>query len=287
VSGAGSAAAPPLTVPSQAETMAKAGEENYPVALVLLGRRRRRLLMAIYGFARLVDDIGDEAAGDRAALLDWAERELDRARRGGRPGHPATRALAAAMRDGDLPAEPFRRLIDANRRDQEVSRYETFDDLLDYCRLSAAPVGELVLHVFDAATPDRIALSDRICAGLQVAEHIQDVVEDRERGRVYLPAEDLRRFGCTADDLGARAGTPALRELIGFEVERARALLAEGAPLLRALHGSAALAVAGYVAGGRAALDAVEAAGCDVFAARPRPTRLGFARAFLRTAVAR
>jgi squalene synthase HpnC len=286
MSAAGSTAAPPLAVPSQAETMAKAGEENFPVAAVFLGRRRRRLLSAIYGFARLVDDIGDEAAGDRAALLDWAERELDRACAGEQPAHPAMRALATAMRDGDLPAEPFRRLIEANRRDQQVSRYETFDELLDYCRLSAAPVGELVLHVFDAATPDRIALSDRICAGLQVAEHIQDVVEDRERGRVYLPAEDLRRFGCTADDLGAGA-TPALRELIGFEVERARALLAEGAPLIRRLRGRAALAVAGYVAGGRAALDAVEASGCDVFAARPRPSRLRFARAFMRTAVAR
>lgn len=287
MSAAGSAAAPPLAVPSQAETMAKAREENFPVAAVFLGRRRRRLLSAIYGFARLVDDIGDEVAGDRAAPLDWAERELDRACSGEQPAHPAMRALATAMRDGDLPAEPFRRLIEANRRDQRVSRYETFDELLDYCRLSAAPVGELVLHVFDAATPDRIALSDRICAGLQVAEHIQDVVEDRERGRVYLPAEDLRRFGCTADDLRAGVPTPALRELIGFEARRARALLAEGAPLIRRLRGRAALAVAGYLAGGRAALDAVEAADCDVFAARPRPNRRRFAGAFLRTAVAR
>ncbi len=287
MNAAGSAAAPPLAAPPQAETMAKAREENFPVAAVFLGRRRRRLLMAIYGFARLVDDIGDEAAGDRAALLDWAGRELDRARAGEEPGHPAMRAMAAAMRDGGLPAEPFRHLIEANRRDQEVSRYETFDELLDYCRLSAAPVGELVLHVFDVATPDRIALSDRICAGLQVAEHIQDVVEDRERGRVYVPAADLRRFDCTADDLDARAATPELRELIGFEVQRARALLAAGAPLIRRLRGSAVLAVAGYVAGGRAALDAVEAAGCDVFAARPRPNRIGFAGAFLRTAVAR
>jgi squalene synthase HpnC len=287
VNSAGSAAAPPLAAPSQAETMAKAREENFPVAAVFLGRRRRRLLIAIYGFARLVDDIGDEAPGDRAALLDWAERELDRASAGEQPRHAATRALAAAMREGGLPAEPFRRLIEANRRDQQVSRYETFDELLDYCRLSAAPVGELVLHVFGAATPERIDLSERICAGLQVAEHIQDVVEDRERGRVYLPAADLRRFGCTADDLAARAATPALRELIGFEVRRARGLLVEGTPLIRRLRGSAALAVTGYVAGGRAALDAVEAAGCDVFAARPRPNRRRFAAAFLRTAVAR
>ena len=113
------------------------------------------------------------------------------------------------------------------------------------------------------------------------------MVEDRERGRVYVPAADLRRFDCTADDLDARAATPELRELIGFEVQRARALLAAGAPLIRRLRGSAVLAVAGYVAGGRAALDAVEAAGCDVFAAHPRPNRIGFAGAFLRTAVAR
>jgi len=213
-------------MPTSEAVMIQAREENFPVALWLLGRRTRRHLLAIYGFARLVDDIGDEVAGDRLALLDRVERELDA------PEHPVMRALASTVRGCGLPREPFLRLIEANRRDQVVTRYETFDELLDYCRLSAAPVGELVLRVLGAATPERIALSDRICAGLQVIEHLQDVDEDRARGRVYIGTFD-----------GAA---------------RARALLDEGAPLVRHLRGRARLAVAGFLAGGRAALDAIE-----------------------------
>ena len=281
------ASAPPTTIPARAETMAKAGAENFPVAGALLGRRRRRNLLAIYGFARLVDDIGDELDGDRLALLDWAEEELDRACEGQQPSHPTMLALAEAMRDVPLPAEPLRRLLEANRQDQRVQSYETFGELLGYCTLSAAPVGELVLHVFGAATADRIALSDQICAGLQVTEHIQDVREDHARGRIYMPAADLHRFGCTAKDLGAASATPALRALVGLEVRRAGALLTEGAPLARRLRGRAALAVAAYVAGGHAALDAIEAADCDVFSAQPRPGRLQSARAMLRTVVSR
>jgi squalene synthase HpnC len=260
---------PLVHAPTRDAVMAQSESENFPVALRLLGPRRRRQLLALYGFARLVDDAGDEATGDRLALLDWLERDLDRIYAHDTPEHPVNRALAPVVHELDLPAAPFTRLIDANRHDQHVVRYQTFDQLLGYCELSAAPVGELVLHVFGSATPDRIALSDKICAGLQVTEHLQDVAEDSARGRVYLPAEDIARFGVNAhwgpDD--------AFRRLIAFEVERARTLLNDGAPLVRTLPPRPALAVAGFVAGGRAALNAIERAGYDVLRARPRPTR--------------
>jgi squalene synthase HpnC len=229
--------------------MVQAESENFTVASYLLGRRQRAHLLAIYGFARLVDDLGDEASGDRLALLDWLEGELGRLYAAKPVEHAVMRSLAATVTECHLPAEPFRRLIEANRRDQTVTRYETFDELLGYCQLSAAPVGELVLHVFGAATTKRIALSDRICAALQVTEHLQDVVEDYEQGRVYVPREDIRAFGCQEGEL-----TP---DLIAFEAGRARSLLAEGAPLARTLPPRPRAAVASFVAGGRAALDAL------------------------------
>ena len=230
-------------MPTRQEVMVQARTENFPVAMWLLGPRTRRHLLAIYGFARLVDDIGDEAGGDRVALLGQIERELDA------PEHPLMRELAVTTRECALPREPFLRLIEANRRDQVVTRYDSFQDLLDYCRLSAAPVGELVLHVFGAATPDRIAMSDKVCAALQVIEHLQDVEEDRARGRVYIGQFDA--------------------------ATQARALLEQGAPLVRTLGGRARLAVAGFVAGGRVALDALEG------------RRRSFAGAYLETVVGR
>jgi len=277
------AASPRDTAPTRAAVMAQADGENFPVAMRLVGARRRSQLLAIYGFARLVDDAGDEAGGDRSALLDWIERDLDRIYAFETPAHPVLRALAPAVRDVALPASPFRRLIEANRRDQVVHRYPTFASLLHYCQLSAAPVGELVLHVFGAPTPDRIRLSDRICAGLQLTEHLQDVAEDFERGRVYLPGEDLARFRCTEGDLAARVPSRRFVELMAFETTRARALLADGAPLIRRLPLRAGLAVAGFVAGGRAALDALAGAGYDVLGRRPRPDRRAFAAALAAT----
>ncbi len=258
--------------------MAQAATENFPVALRILGTRRRAQLLSIYGFARLVDDAGDEASGDRLGLLDWIEADLDRIYAHERPEHPVLQALRPTVDALRLPDAPFRRLLEANRRDQTVHEYATFDQLLDYCGLSAAPVGELVLHVFGAATPERIELSDRICAGLQITEHLQDVAEDAGKGRVYLPLEDRERFG-----VRGLTYTDAFRGLMAFEVERAHSLLSAGAPLIRRLKGAPALAVAGFVAGGRAALDAIVAARYDVLVARPRPTRRAFARTLLST----
>jgi squalene synthase HpnC len=267
--------------------MAKATSENFPVASFVLGRRQRNQLLAIYGFARLVDDIGDEAAGDRLALLDWLERDLDRIYAGQHTEHPVMRALVPTIAECELPDQPFRRLIEANRRDQIVTRYESFDDLLGYCQLSAAPVGELVLHIFGAAAPERIALSDRVCAALQVLEHLQDIGEDFARGRVYLPCEDMIRFACDEQDLGSGSVTPQLRELLAFQVARTRSLLDSGAPLIRTLSLRPRLAVAGFVAGGRASLDALERADYEVLATRPRAAKRSFPRRWLRAVVGR
>jgi len=161
-------------------------------------------------------------------------------------------------------------LIEANRQDQKVTRYDTFAELTRYCELSANPVGQIVLYIFGAATRGRIALSDSICTALQLVEHWQDVAEDLANGRIYLPAEDLERFGCTEADLAAPAAGPAVRELIRFETDRAARMLDSGAPLVHTLHGAARLAVAGYLAGGRAALAAIRAQEYDVLRGTPR-----------------
>jgi squalene synthase HpnC len=266
---------------SAGAVMARAGGENFPVALRVLPRALRRHLLAIYGFARLVDQIGDEAAGDRSARLDELEADVERIY-AGEPRHPVLRSLVGTVREFGIPREPFLALIAANRQDQAVSRYETWDELAGYCVLSANPVGHLVLHVLRAATPERIALSDRICTALQLAEHLQDVREDHARGRVYLPQEELRRFGVRDEDLAGGQTPQRVRDVIASEVGRARRLLDEGRPLVGTLRGFGRLAVAGYVGGGYAALDAIERAGYDVLAGPPTASRAGKLRATVR-----
>jgi len=265
----------PLGVPTPAAVMARVHTENFPVASRVLPRRVRADLLAIYGFARLVDELGDSdysSLTDKLAALDWLERELDRGF-AARAEHPLLLALQPTLKRCALTREPFVRLIEANRLDQRVSRYETWAQLRDYCALSADPVGELVLGVLGLASPARIALSDSICTALQLTEHCQDVAEDLARGRVYLPAEDLERFGCTSAELAAAHAGEPLRRVLAFEVTRARALLNDGAPLIDELHGRARLAIAAFVAGGRAALDGIERAGYDVLPGPPRVTR--------------
>ena len=252
--------------------MAQARTENFPVASRLLPRRTRAHLLALYGFARRVDDAGDESVGDRLALLDEIEAELVLAFSGA-AREPLIAALQPTISACQLPIEPFRRLIEANRRDQVKNRYETFEELLEYCKLSADPVGELVLRVFGAATPVRIALSNAVCSGLQLVEHWQDIAEDYERGRIYLPLSDRERYGVAESDLALAKPTAELRRLLELEVARARRLLDQGAPLIRTLAGRQALAVALFVAGGRSALKAIERADYDVLSMRPRPTR--------------
>jgi squalene synthase HpnC len=275
----------PAGVPGTGEVMARAGGENFPVASRLLGRRLRGPLLAIYGFARLVDQVGDESAGDRPALLDWLDSEIDRIYEGGTPTHLLMRRMASVCREFGVPAEPLHRLVEANRMDQNVASYATFDDLMGYCSLSADPVGRMVLHVFDAATPDRIALSDSICSGLQVTEHLQDVHEDLARGRVYLPQEDLARFGCDDADLATIPSPERVRTLVAFEVERARQLFDRGEPLIATLRGRPRLAVTAFVAGGRAALAGIEAAAYAIGVHPPRPSRAARLAALAKTAM--
>ncbi len=302
------------------EVVANASGENFPVALRLLPARHRRHLTNLYFFARLTDDLGDEARDAetdvtalRLRLLDELAADVDRiyagasvsqasvsqasvsqasvsqasvsqasvsqasvsqggAERDG-PKSPVMRAMADTVRECGVPAKPLLDLIQANRQDQQVTRYRTFADLAQYCELSANPVGQIVLYIFGVATPERIALSDSICTALQLAEHWQDVAEDLGNGRIYLPGEDLERYGCTEADLAAPTTGPAVRQLMIFETDRASRLLDEGAPLVGTLRGGARLAVAGYLAGGRAALAAIRAQQHDVLRGTPRPRK--------------
>ena len=259
----------------------KAAAENFPVALRMLPRRYRARLMAVYNFARTVDDIGDEAPPDqRLRLLDELDGDLARLYvtgqvgvPGGQPRYQAVQGLANVVTECAIPQQCFRDLIDANRQDQVVTRYETYDELLGYCALSANPVGRIVLYIFGCSTPERAGLSDAICSGLQIIEHLQDVAEDFRAGRIYLPSADMRSHGCSESDLAGQVASPQLRRLVAFEVARASALINSGAPLVRQLPGAARVAIAGYVAGGRAAITAIVLANYDVLAATPKPTK--------------
>jgi len=258
--------------PGVGDVRGRAKGENFTVASLVLGERNRVCLSAIYGFARLVDELGDAAPGDRSALLDRAEQELDLAYAG-----RATDAVFVRLQDAfarcTLPREEFVRLIDANRRDQRQPEYETHEDLVDYCRLSANPVGALVLHVFGAADAERLRLSDAVCTGLQLVEHWQDVGEDFRNGRIYLPREDRERFGVTDAHLGAARVDEPLRRLLAFETGRAAELLRAGTRLVHSLRGRARWAVAGYVGGGNAAIGALVDANYEVLPTGPKATR--------------
>jgi len=262
----------PWTTANVDELTAKTRDENFPVASRLLPRRQRVHLLALYAFARLVDDVGDELDGDRLAALDCMDRELTRAF-SGQATHPVFVRLQHSITACDLAEGPFRDLIEANRRDQNVASYSTFAELVDYCTLSANPIGRLVLRVFDADTPARVAWSDDVCTALQIVEHLQDIREDAQRGRVYVPLEDREAEGCTVDDLTSTVASQPLRRTVALECARARALLDSAWPLVRSLAGRPRLAVAGFAAGGLAALDAISAVDYDVLGHRCRPTR--------------
>lgn len=275
-------------------TLDKAADENFPVAPFFLPKAWRTDLMAVYGFARLVDDIGDgdlapggadarmlgvapEAADDRIALLDAFETDLRRVF-DGTPHHPLLLRLQPTVRRRALTPEPFLGLIAANRQDQLVKRYETYDDLLAYCELSANPVGRLVLAVTGTATPERIRRSDAVCTALQIVEHLQDVAEDLGRDRIYLPAQDMKRFHVQEADLAVPTAGASVRALIAYEAERARDLLNEGTPLVGSVHGRLKLLLAGFVAGGKAAIQAIAAAEYDVLPGPPKPGRIQLLR---------
>ncbi|MDJ1131092.1 squalene synthase HpnC [Streptomyces iconiensis] len=277
--------------------LSKAKRENFPVAPRFLPREWRDDLMAVYGFARLVDDIGDsdiasgeahatylglptDQADDPLAMLDAFEADVRRvfARAGPEPGHPLLRALVPTVRRCALTPDSFLALIEANRQDQKVRRYATYAELAAYCELSANPVGRLVLAITGTATPERLRRSDAVCTGLQIIEHLQDVAEDLGRGRIYLPAEDMDRFRVAEADLKASTANASVRALIAYETERALALLDEGTPLVRSVRGRLRLLLAGFTGGGRAAAAAIRAARYDVLAGTPRAGTLGVLR---------
>jgi len=228
--------------------------------------------MNVYGFARMVDDVGDEADGDRLALLDWLSSELD-AVYGGEPAHPLMKRLASTVERFELPRDPFDRLVDANRRDQTTSRYQPYEDLAEYCSLSPNPVGELVLRITGAFTPARLTLSDSTCTGLQLVEFWQDLGEDAAKGRVYVPIEDMERFGYTVDDLLGAEQDERFVDLMRFEAERTRRLLVDGRELARSIPGRTGFAVRLFTAGGLAALSDLERRRFDTFGVSARASR--------------
>jgi squalene synthase HpnC len=268
--------------------------ENFPVASWLVPARLRPPIEAIYGFARGADDIADEGDlpdSERLAGLDTYVRALDAIEAHRNPG-PAFSRIEDAIGEWDLPIPLLRDLIDAFRQDVVKKRYATFVELMDYSRRSANPVGRLVLHVFGVGTlfhekRDLTPLSDSICSALQVINFWQDVGIDWQKGRVYIPGEDLERFGVTEEDIAAGKVTHAWRELMRFECARAHTMLLAGAPLGNRLPGRLGLEIRATVAGGATILDKIDAAGGDVFRHRPRLTKLDWARilagAILRT----
>jgi squalene synthase HpnC len=256
----------------------RARTENFPVGSLLFPRRLRLHLRAVYGFARLVDILGDEVEGDRLAALDELERELD-ACYDGTPQWPVMRVLQPTIHEFDLPREPFARLIEANRMDQRISEYETWPDLRFYCVHSADPVGRLVLGLLRRADdPELVAASDEVCTGLQLVNFLQDVPRDLTLGRIYMPVDDRRLFGVTRLD----APSAELRSLLEFEAARARGLLAAGRRLQERIGGRVGRAVGLFARGGLAALEALEHADWDVFTQRPRPSRMRLALAAVR-----
>jgi squalene synthase HpnC len=257
-----------------AEVAARAAGENFPVGSILFPRRLRRHVRALYCYARLVDELGDAYPGDRLAALAELEREVELTFTG-EPTWPVLQTVQPTVREFDLPREPFLRLIEANRMDQRVAEYETWDDVKQYCVHSADPCGRLVLGVLGRLGDEElVAASDSVCTGLQLVNFLQDVPRDLDLGRIYLPAEDRRRFG----DPQLDRPSEELRALLRFEAERAAELLGEAEILRERIGGRLGRAVALFGRGGLAALDSLETARWDLFTQRPRPSRARLAR---------
>ena len=246
--------------------------ENFPVASWLLPARFRPPIEAIYAFARGADDLADEGdLGDseRLAGLDRYVGALDAIERGEVPGEPAFAGIALAIRRYGLPVPLLRDLIDAFRQDVSCRRYRDFEQLRDYCRRSANPVGRLLLHLFGMTDAPSVRESDAICTSLQLINFWQDVEVDFAKGRVYIPQSDLERFGVSERDIGERRADDRWRRLMAFECDRARGLLVSGVPLGKRLPGRLGLEIRATVEGGRRILDRIEAANGDVFRHRP------------------
>ncbi len=263
--------------------------ENFPVASILLPRRLREPIEAIYAFARSADDVADEGdapAVARLARLNDYRIELAAIERGEPPVHPSLRALFERLgrniRAFGLPMQPFRDLLDAFAQDVGKTRYADFGELADYCRRSANPVGRLLLHLYGAASPDNLRLSDSVCTSLQLINFWQDVAVDSAKGRIYLPSEDLLRFGVTEVQIAEERCDERWQALLRFELQRARAIMLDGAPLARRLPGRAGWELRLVVLGGLRILERIESAGYDVFRHRPTLGKTDWMRLALR-----
>ena len=246
--------------------------ENFPVASWLLPQGLRTPIEAIYAFARNADDFADEGDlpdAERLALLDGYARSLERISRGERPGDPVFSRLHDAIRAHDLPIELFHRLLDAFRQDVTKKRYLTFDELMDYCRRSADPVGRLLLALFRKDDPANLRDSDAICSSLQLINHWQDVAVDWGKGRVYLPREDLERFGVPESQIAEGRADARWQDLVRFQCQRARAMMRAGSPLGTRLPGRMGLEIRAIASGGLRILDKIDAVQGDVFWRRP------------------
>ena len=252
--------------------------ENFTVASWFLPRGLRPHMYAIYAYCRGVDDLGDEASGDRLARLEEWERELLSCY-GGEPSDVRLIALKQTIKDYTIPAEPFLRLIEANRRDQRIHRYGSFEQLLEYCSYSANPVGELVLHLFGYRDVERRRLSDATCTALQLANFWQDTSRDLDAGRVYIPLEDIERFGYSEMELLSRRHNGPFRQLLAFEVNRTREFFREGLDLIPLVAGRLRLDLRLFSLGGLAVLDAIERS--DYRVLQERPTLSKGRKAFL------
>jgi squalene synthase HpnC len=250
--------------------LARTHYENFSVASLLLPRRLLRHFHAVYAYCRWADDLADEAGGGKQALalLRWWHEELLRCYNG-RPRHPAMVALRTTIDRFHIPPEPFLNLLFAFEQDQLVKRYETFDQLLRYCRYSANPVGHLVLYLCEAYDGARAALADHVCTALQLANFWQDIARDFAIGRVYLPAEDREHFGYSEADLEGRRYNRAFIDLMRFEVDRTRELFHRGWPLVERMPAAMQPDLELFIRGGLAILRKIERRRYNVWAARP------------------
>jgi squalene synthase HpnC len=266
----------PVTAPSleearaYCERLAKSHYENFSVATWFLPSRLRQHFYNVYAYCRISDDLGDEVGDPQQSLelLDQWEAELN-ACYAGSPKHPVFVALADTVKQFSIPRHEFSDLLVAFRQDQTVTRFETFDDILAYCRHSANPVGHLVLYLCGYTDAERQQLSDYTCTALQLANFWQDVFVDYGKGRIYLPLEDLRRFGVSGDDIAQRRATPQFVAMMKFEVERAHNWFSRGLPLVKMVNRELAVDLELFSRGGQEILNAIERQGFDVLRARP------------------
>ncbi len=246
--------------------------ENFPVASILMPKRLRKPVAAIYHFARAADDIadeGDQPDAERLRHLDEFRAELARIAAGETPLTPLFRHLAAEIAEFALPLQPFHDLLDAFSQDVVKKRYANFDELLDYCRRSANPVGTLLLHLYEEATPTNFAYSDAICTSLQLINFWQDVAKDYAIGRIYVPQNDMAQFGVNEEQIAQAISDDSWRALMQFQADRARAMMILGAPLGSILTGRIGLEMRMIIAGGLRILDKLKTADYDMFRQRP------------------